>query len=945
MSLENYKNSTFVKVLFCYRDYIFDFTKLKAVESINLTESVETSTDGGGTGLSDTQGSVVIADYYEDLFTLLTLMASNCVNANMQALANNANRDGVSKGNPSFALQGSGGDTNYGSMVIGVKCYSGTRVWFLNVKGWTYTLGSPSKISFSLDLNSGANVSPEKQKFLTELNMMDFGAVLDNSAAAYDNHRKSIQDAVSKLQTLNTDTSSSAVSDMPKDDSVNMTRGLVGKRYSDPVEVLKDIEKLYNITIKFATTSKGFDGTKGFEGMFTLDEWISELKKDKKALYFRNNVYELQAFTGSGSNNSSVAIVEREFTSCLNQMFEARAGLKTVNDLTSLSEAERTLYEPSIKNDNDGSYYVALRKDAEDERPADLEGTNLSLDRVVFMYNAPKPQGLWNNKVVIPLDSLSVTLDNQFIAMNKLDVMDTPNGTMVFTPSGRFMSNDNATGTYMRMAAIAMGNSTRTYNITMSCRNYIHWGASINQYAEIYSFTNNGLAGTVQGFYLVQTVQYSWSGGVISTNVTLQKNPEKVTQQAINSGGSNRAKVHEDSPLHNQQKIMQGLINSLGGQTSSGDSSGSSNTEESDGVSSEDRGQPDNDGGSMAMSGNLCSYLSTNHVNPIPISVDRTAENIKNGKFATAVNELLKTLNENTRVIDVGSEWFKKHILEEGNMAIIGLLGGAGNWGYKNVPSSVQDCLTLMNDGRKRTAFGPPDSAHGKGFWDYKVGGLGIAHFDSSNLYKIYRLVGFSKAQATQEMLELIFWKEADKARWEDMGNGRMKPYHPAGAKCICNFDGMPSVSDTHLRTGLAARFISSKFSSKPWQDWAREILYYRDAEGNYPYQVKLVELWAKDFWGERRAKLSKGTLNDMFCIARIANSTTKYADKCCKADGTAVCPKDQYQTYCVTYANTRAKDEKKKEEKRARYTRQLGHGRRAADILGYFYAQGMIKS
>lgn len=95
----------------------------------------------------------------------------------------------------------------------------------------------------------------------------------------------------------------------------------------------------------------------------------------------------------------------------------------------------------------------------------------------------------------------------------------------------------------------------------------------------------------------------------------------------------------------------------------------------------------------------------------------------------------------------------------------------------------------------------------------------------------------------------------------------------------------------------------------------------------------------------EQRNKLKNATLNDMFCIARISNSTPAIAGKCCKRDGTAVAPKAQYNAYCVEYANTRGKTEDEKEEKRARYARQLGNGRRVGDLIGYFYAQKMIRT
>lgn len=927
MSLENYKNSTFVKAVLSIGTYQFDFTRMKAIQNVNLVQNVSQSSS---TGIASIEGTITVFDYYEDLFTLLSVVASSMKNANLESLVNNANRTAVSTGNTPYGVTAEG---QFGTMAIGIKCYSGTRVWFLNVKGWSYNMGTPSTIIFQLDMNTSENMG-NTYKSLKDFNMLDFGSSLENSNMNYDTRKQAIQDAINSLQPTEkgTDgTPNDSSESIPDQSSPNMCRGVVGERYSEPEEVFQAFKDLYKVDVRFASCLKGTDK------LFTLEEWISDLKKEKKKFYFRNGMYEFVVMSSSANASSASSMYEREFSNIIDNLFAAKEGLKSVSDITSLPESEREIYTPRKDVNNSGSYLVAVRQNDESLTPADIEGTDLALDRVVFLYNAPKPHGLWNNKVVIPLDSVSSTVDSSFLMKVNFDVQDTPNGTMVFTPSGRFMANDNATSTYMRLATIALRNNTAGAVVQIACHNFIHWGDGLSQYAEIYSYTSNGLAGVVQGFYRVESVTFQWAGGVVSTSVQLVNMPtalEKNAKNAVREGGSKIAGAHDSSALQTQTGIIKSMLNG-----------GISDSDDEDHVSSEDRGEPDNDGGSMASSSNFCSYLCSSYTNPVPVAVDRTPENMKNGKFDKAVDELLSFVGTK-RVLDVSSDWFKKHILEECNMALLGLLGGAGNWGFTNVPSEALDCLTLCKDGQNRKGWDVPSEKHGKGLFDYKVGGLGIAHFDSGALYRIYRLVGFPSKYATKEMLKLIFYLNANSAVWQDMsdGSGRKVPYLDNGGKCICDFNGMGK--NASLRSGLSAEFLSSSpFPSKPWQDWAHEILHAQNNDGSYPYQRILFRYWVDHYWMEQRNKLKNATLNDIFCIARISNSIPSVARKCCKRDGTAVAPKAQYNAYCVDYANTRGKTEKEKEEKRARYARQLGFGRRVGDLIGYFYAQKMIRT
>lgn len=932
MSLENYKNSTFVKAVLAIGTYQFDFTRMKAVQSVNLMQNVSTSSKSG---MASVDGTITVVDYYEDLFTLLSVVASSKKDANLENLVNNVNRPAVSSGNTPYGIAAEG---NFGTMAIGIKCYSGTRVWFLNVTGWSYSMGTPSTVTFQLNMNSSGNMGNTYQS-LKDFHMLDFGSSLEGSNMSYDKHKQAIQDAINSLQPTERSTDGTlnepSLASMPDQSSPNMCRGVVGERYSEPEEVFKAFKALYNVDVRFASCLKGTDK------LFTLEEWISELKKEKKKFYFRNGMYEFVVMNSSANDSSASSMYEREFSNIIDNLFVAKEGLESVSDMSKIPESDREIYTPRKDVNNSGSYLVAVRNDDESLTPADIEGTDLSLDRVVFLYNAPKPYGLWNNKVAIPLDSVSSTVDSSFLMNVKFDVQDTPNGTMVFTPSGRFMANDNATSTYMRLAMIALRNNTAGAKVQITCRNFIHWGDGLSQYAEIYSYTSNGLAGVVQGFYRVESVAFQWSGGVVSTSVQLVNMPTALEQNATNAvrgGGSKIAGAHDASALQTQTGIIKSLLNS----SVEGSSDG---TPSEDYVSSEDRGEPDNDGGSMASSANFCSYLCSSYTNPVPVSVDRTPENIKNGKFDKAIDELLSSVGTK-RVLDVSSDWFKKHILEECNMALLGLLGGAGNWGFSNVPSGVLDCMTLCKDGQVRKGWDEPDEKHGKGLFDYKVGGLGIAHFDSGALYNIYRLIGFPAKYATREMLSLIFYANANSAVWQDMsdGSGRKIPDLDNGGKCICDFNGMGK--NASKRSGLSAIFsASSPFPSKPWQDWAHEILYAQNSDGSYPYQRILFRYWVDNFWMEQRNRLKNATLNDIFCIARISNSVPAVAYTCCKRDGTAVAPKAQYNAYCVEYANTRGKTEEEKEEKRARYARQLGNGRRVGDLIGYFYAQKMIKT
>lgn len=907
MSLDSYKNSSFVKVVYAFGQYQFDFTSSKSVQSIQITENLSTG-DGGPEG-QKVAGQVTVADYYEDLFTLITFISNGCASRAMNQLVNSANRSSISINHPNTVAIGDG---NLGTIAIGIKCFSGSRIWFLHVASWSYSFGTPSTITFNLDQSK---IDSNIESIFSQM-IADFGSYRATDPRNASNLQATTQAAIASLQNAqNSDVVSSS-----GDVATETPKGVVGPKFTDPLEVFDFLKDLYGTEIRFTTVEMNeFSNPK---------DWVDKLKKKGQKLFLRNGVYELKTYSSTTPDAQKNA-EETEFESLVLTMYSA----------SEVDAEPKIHYEPKVMMRQNGRYLVAVYM--EDRPVVDKEGIDLSLDRVVFIYNAPKPvTGLWNNKLVIPLNSLSASVDSSSFIDAAFKITDTPNGTMVFTPSGRYMTNENAAGIYMRMSAIAGHNAKVSYKISMTCDNYIHWENNITAYAEIYSYTSNGLPGVVQGKYMVDQSAISWNGGVVSSTVHLTKQPAGIeaSAEAVRNGGSNLHDAYNNSALKSQVSIMNQVYDEFmkGG--------GEILDRIEDNVSSEDCGSPDFSQEVPMCENQFKAYLCSKDSVPVPISVDKTITNLSNGKFDSAVSAAIELQKTSGRIIPYQSEFFQKNIVEDGNFGLLGLLMATANWGMSGVPSEVSDPCMLCSANKSRRPWFGPNEGNGKGFFDYEVGGLGIAHWDSSNLQDIYESVGFSRTEATAEMLNLLYRKDADKASWAEItsgtGKGRMKPVLVDAEKKVRLFDG-----EDKKRRGLASRYKSDDPSSNPWQNWANYILNYKDSSGVYTYQVMIARLWITKFWQRtiKSIRDGKGTLNDVFRISRAGNSASGIIGKCVQ-NGACVSVEQQY----LNYMSGKTKDKKTGQMVPAydysRYMNQKGFCRRCADLIGYMYSKGLIK-
>lgn len=904
MSLESYKNSTFVKAVFAFDHYQFDFTSSKSLLSVNIQQTLSTNNAGSNVG-SGVSGVIQVADYYEDLFTLLSAISSTMSKNNLERLVNSANADSMSINHPTTVAKGDG---KLGTIAVGMKCYSGTRIWFMSVKSWSYSFGTPSTITFTCDQTDVG----DNENVFSEL-MFDFGTYrADDPRNAANINSQNIKYAVEELQNssvIDTAFSGDVITEMPK--------GVVGPKFEDPVEALTYVSELYHTDIRFTTSD-----LKEFKN---LKDFVADLKKSGESLFFRNGVYELKTFSSSVSASEKSA-EETEFDAIIRTIFSAK----------SKDADPKVTYEPKVHMTEKGRYLTAVKID--NQPVADKEGIDLALDRVVFFYNAPKPlTGLWNNKVVIPLNSLSASISSEAMIDSAFKVTDTPNGTMVFTPSGRYMTNENSTGIYMRLATIAMHNTKGGFKISMNCNNYIHWENNVKAYAEIYSYTSNGLPGVVQGKYLIQSAAISWSGGVVSSTVELIKEAPitESASQSIQEGGSNLNEVYNKSALKSQVNIMKQVVE----QFNTGDFPEDLTT---DAIPSEDCGSPDFSQEVPMEDNAFKAYLCSKDSVPVPITLDKTVANMSNGKFDRAVAEAVKIQKETgKRSFSFNSELFQKHIIEEGNYGLLCLLLAVANWGMTEVPTDLKDPLKFCSIHSKRTPWFAPNAGNGKGFFDYKSGGLGIAHWDTSNLHEIYTIWGFQKKYQTDSMLKLLYTRNNTPGvnlRWVPITNhitGRTDFSKPL----FMNTDKKqtpPRLFDK----GLSAVFLSKVPSSKPWQDWAEESLNYQDSQGLFPFQTVLSRLWVDSFWKRTVSKLPQGTLNDAFRIARAGNSASGLINICCQ-NGKAISVERQYECYLGGTKEVHGKIIPKCDTER--YMNQKGFCRRCGDLIGYLYSKGKL--
>ena len=306
------------------------------------------------------------------------------------------------------------------------------------------------------------------------------------------------------------------------------------------------------------------------------------------------------------------------------------------------------------------------------------------------------------------------------------------------------------------------------------------------------------------------------------------------------------------------------------------------------------------------MSIDIKTYLCSEDSVPIQLDADKTKECIENGTFYNHINKLIKeygNLSGTSRMLDY---LFIKELINDGDFGLLTLLLAVANYGIKNIPNTWDfDPVSLYHNYKPYRA-----ASEGKKPYDYKSGGLGIAHWDSGNLDDIYTTIGFPLS--------------VDKAHFESLlcSKGRITK------RKEISFEGIRRIAPVFSKDATMRLFDKGLKQDSQWETWAHDLLYYVNENGQPVYQHYLFKLWMDKFWFKtiETLKTKESTKEHTIClqdavrISRAGSSMTSLISKSC---GKTV--KEQYELY---------------KGDTDRYVRQKAFCRRCADIIKWEVAQ-----
>jgi hypothetical protein len=249
-----------------------------------------------------------------------------------------------------------------------------------------------------------------------------------------------------------------------------------------------------------------------------------------------------------------------------------------------------------------------------------------------------------------------------------------------------------------------------------------------------------------------------------------------------------------------------------------------------------------------------------------------------------------------------------KDLIDKRDFGLLTLLIAVANYGIKNPPAKWKlDAVNLDPKYKNKTPFCASNT--GKHPYDYKKGGLGIAHWDSENLKEIYKTVGFPKelSKADQDHFSKLLVTSGT-VTW---GLG--------------SFSGIQRLMPSFSKGSKMRPFDKGLKQDSKWIKWAHDILYYKTPQDTMPYQYYLFELWFNKFWFKTVSTLKgkpqqsgdhKICIQDAVRISRAGNSATGFISESCGKN-----VEKQYEIYY---------------NDQERYMRQKAFCRRCADIIGY---------
>lgn len=544
--------------------------------------------------------------------------------------------------------------------------------------------------------------------------------------------------------------------------------------------------------------------------------------------------------------------------------------------------------EKSDIKDEFNAYIKNANKNAQDTELSNICADLVFVQQSTYNQFEKTPDG----KTIVPITDFSFDTDFSKIAL-QTKIITNMNGNQSISNGGVSITN----GTPSESAAAAISDSANASSdavtIKFSCYNVMAFDRNnLNAPINIRIFNEHGDPHIISGKAMVRDFSYHISSGVVKADVTATQVFNTMLTSTENKDGSSSSVSFNE--LADRFAVKSALAN-YANQT----------------------GNLENDQeGPLTSSNNMSPYklaLISEDKHPINIKYDNTLKLVKDGTFAKHVdafmNKFANTKLEAGHVIDYD---FTQTLIAHGNFGLLTLLIGVANYGISGyIPDYLeQDPVILGDDYKNRTAFCASDT--GKTPYDCENGGLGIAHWDSSNLIEIYQTCGFD-LDIDRKHFENLLVHDDSIIDWKEgvfINEPRLFP--------IFN----KKKSDPVL-------FDKGLKQDAQWLRWANRILSYNaGSDTGRIFQQYLFKLWIDKMWEPVYNKLKsinnsgdhKICIQDIVRISRARSSATSYTTD---YDGKTVCGKNVEIQY-IAYAN----DKK-------RYMRQKAFCRRCCDIIG----------
>ena len=462
-----------------------------------------------------------------------------------------------------------------------------------------------------------------------------------------------------------------------------------------------------------------------------------------------------------------------------------------------------------------------------------------------------------SQRYVIPMTSFSFNTNMKNLILQSR-LLANPNGNVSSTSNGNKITSGSAESNEASQESTASNTGNDAISISFECCNVMAFNLNNDSSKIKYDIYNErGQKHQLSGEGIVRSCKYTISGAVVRASVECT--------EVFNScdGKSSPAPATSDPPTEAEQEAAQEAAQEVT---------------------------------------DYKKYLCSEDSRKTQLSRDNTrnayTDDVK--EFITKYGDLTGS----SRLLDKN---FVQQLIKNNDFGLLTLLISVANYGIKDPdPKWKIDAVNLDPGFKNKKPFCA--SGIGKGPYDYKKGGLGIAHWDSGNLDDIYTTVGFppDMPKSDQDHFSKLLVTSGT-VTW---GLG--------------SFYKMPRLIPKFSKGAKMRLFDKGLKQDSKWLKWAHDILYYRTPSGEMPYQYFLFELWFKKFWyptidGLKSKSPSGGhtpCLQDAARIARAGNSATGLISKSCGKN-----VEKQYELYY---------------NDKERYMRQKAFCRRCADIIGY---------